>query len=184
MTPDELRTKFDDYREQFLTGDSEAKLFAANDMLATISRYLYEHVDNIDVWPITLVMAEYAKIGAGGSPEFLKSTEPKGGRPINQKKSINDTSLAVAVEIIAKHGHSVSEALEFVADQSWLNVHQLRQLKKDLSAGRKWSKAKDWYFQQLNLEFAPGEASNYVAALLVAANETHESMQEKSRPKD
>ena len=61
MTPDELRTKFDDYRELFLTGDSDTKLIAANDMLAAISRYLYEHVDNIDVWPITMVMAEYAK---------------------------------------------------------------------------------------------------------------------------
>ena len=175
MTPDELRTKFDDYRELFLTGDSETKLIAANDMLAAISRYLYEHVDNIDVWPITMVMAEYAKIGSGGSPDFLKPTLQQIGRPVDQAKNLNDANLVASVNILIKHEFSLSEALEFVAARSWLNVDQLDQLRKDFNRRRRNKEITDYYSQKSLAELTKLEAIAEVKSLLKIANQSRES---------
>ena len=118
MTPDELRAKFEHYRDIFKGTDAGSKYDAASAMLADISEFLGEHVESIDVWPITMVMAEYAKIGEGNAPDFLKAAKKTGGRARDPLKNMNDATLVAAVQVLHNDGKSLAEAFEYVAAPS------------------------------------------------------------------
>ena len=184
MTADELRAKFEHYRDVFKGTDAGSKYDAASAMLADISEFLGEHVESIDVWPITMVMAEYAKIGEGNAPDFLKAAKKTGGRARDPLKNMNDANLVAAVQVLHNDGKSLAESFEYVAARSWLNVDQLRQLRKDFRRDRRLKEAKDYIFEQSQLQFPGGFAVKHVSALLVIANQSHESAKTGSNLED
>ena len=173
ITDQALREKFESYKDIFRGSNSAEQFGAAADMLVTISAYLGENVQSIDVWPITRILAEYAKIEMGGEPDFIKNHGSKRGRSYDPMHNLNQASLAAAMQILVKHDYKVHEAIELVANHSWMDKKQLKQLRKDYGRKKKWTVATEWSFEQSQLKFpSQKEALNHVKSLLAIANQS------------
>jgi len=171
MTDEELREKFESYTEIFKGDDASEKFNATADMMRVVSSYLSKNVEDIDIWPITMVMAEFANIAKGGQAQFIKNQDSKVGRSFDPLHNMNQASLVAAMEILHRNGFKVSDAINYVADRSWLKKVQLAQLRKDYSRGKKWDVSRDWAFEESRREFnSKQEARNHVDSLLTMAN--------------
>ena len=170
-TDEELRGKFESYKEIFKSDDANEKFNATADMMRVVSSYLSKNVEGIDIWPITMVMAEYARIGQGVLPEFIKPANKNAGRSFIPLKNMHEASIVAAIQILQKHGFKLIEAFEFAATKSNFTVSQLRQLRKDFNRRKRMPEATQYLFEQSNLEFASQiELENYVLALIEMPN--------------
>lgn len=167
ISADELKAEFDKLKEIFLSHSTDAKFNAASEMMVLISRYLSHNIHSIDVYPITTVLAEYARIAEGGKAEFIKSQKEGGERPIDPSHHMNITSMVSAVDILAKYGHSVSEAIELVARVLGLKEKQVEQYRSDFNRRHMLEEAKEFKRQQTSFVFASEhDAKNYALTLL------------------
>ena len=174
MTDEELREKFESYTEIFKGDDASEKFNAAADMMHVMSSYLVDNVEGVDIWPITVVMAEYARINQGVSPEFIKPVTKNPGRKFVPMKNMNEASIVAAIQILEKHGFKLIEAFEFAASKSKFTVSQLRQLRTDFNRRKRMPEATQYLFEQSNLKFSdPIEMQAYVLALLQMASDEH-----------
>lgn len=73
ISADELKSEFDKLKNVFIGSDSDAKFKATEDMMLLISRYLGNNIHSLDIYPITAVLAELARMQNGGMPEFIHS---------------------------------------------------------------------------------------------------------------
>ena len=144
QTDQELREKFAYYHEIFSGNDAGKKLDAAADMLRILQTYIENHAPDIEVWPITRVVAELSNIALGGEAEFIKSKEKKPGQPIDPLYNLQQASLIAAIEIL-KNGFKLADAFSYVEDRCWLTKKQLEQLRKDYGRGIKWEVSVDLY---------------------------------------
>ncbi len=62
ISAEELKNEFDKLKEVFLGTDSEAKFDAASNMMVLMSRFLSNNIHALDVYPITMVLAEFERI--------------------------------------------------------------------------------------------------------------------------
>lgn len=176
QTDQELRERFAYYHEIFSGNDAGKKLDAAADMLRILQTYIENHAPDIEVWPITRVVAELSNIAKGGEAKFIKPKEKKPGQPIKPLKNLQQASLVASIEILNRHGFKIRDAMIYVADRCWLSKNQLEWLRKDFRRGRKWQVAKDWIFEESRKEFlSEQEAIDHVNKLLTIANRSDQT---------
>lgn len=72
ISAEELKNEFDKIKQVFLSADSEAKYNAAAKMIVLITRYLGNNIQSLDVYPITMVLEEFARISEGGEGRVFK----------------------------------------------------------------------------------------------------------------
>ena len=173
ISAEELKNEFDKIKQVFLSADSEAKYNAAAKMIVLITRYLGNNIQSLDVYPITMVLAEFARISEGGEAEFLKSykkkdeVENKGGRPIVPLHHIHAASIVSSVDILAKNGYSVAEAIRIVASELGQKESQIDNLRSNFNWRNKHPDAKEFKRVQSNLDFlSEVDAKIHVLALL------------------
>ena len=75
QTNRELRERFAYYHEIFNGDDVGKKLDAAADMLRILNTYIENYITDIEVWPLTQVVAELSNIAKGGEAKFIKPKE-------------------------------------------------------------------------------------------------------------
>jgi len=173
ISAEELKNEFDKIKQVFLSADSEAKYNAAAKMIVLITRYLGNNIQSLDVYPITMVLAEFARISEGGKADFLKSykddeVENKGGRPIVPLHHMHAASIVASVDILAKNGYSFAEAIRFVASELGRNQAQIEQLRSDFNRRDMLAEAEEFKRLQSNLEFfSEVDAKKHVLAMLV-----------------
>lgn len=173
ISSEELKNEYDKLKEVFLGTDSEAKYDAASNMMMLITRYLGNNIQSLDVYPITMVLAEFARISEGGEAEFLKShkdddeVKKKGGKPIVPLHHVHDASIVSSVDILAKNGYSVAGAIRFVASELGRKESQIDNLRSNFNRRQKNPQAKEFKRVQSNLEFlSEVDAKIHVLALL------------------
>ena len=163
----ELKNEFDKLKEVFLGTDSQAKYDAASNMMVLMSRFLSNHIQSLDVYPITMVLAEYERIFEGGEAEFLKSYKNEGGRPIVPLHHMHAASIVASVDILAKNGYSVAEAIRIVASELGQKESQIDNLRSNFNWRNKHPDAKEFKRVQSNLDFlSEVDAKIHVLALL------------------
>ena len=171
QTDQELRERFAYYHEIFNGDDAGKKLDAAADMLRILQTYIENYIPDIEVWPLTQVVAELSKIALGGEAEFIKPKEKKPGQPIDPMYNLQQASLIAAIEILKKNGFKLSAAFSYVEDRCWLTKKQLEQLRKDYGRGIKWEVSVDFVFAQSRIDFVSEQAAlAHVDNLLTLAN--------------
>lgn len=114
----------------------EGKFNATSDMMRVVSSYLSKNVDGIDIWPIKMIMAEFANIAEGGEAEFIKTKGNKPGHPGNPLDNQSQASLIAWIDILKQHGCESPDAFTYVTDRCWLTKKQLVQLRKDYGRGK------------------------------------------------
>ena len=167
ISADELKVEFDKLKEVFRGDNSSAKFDASADMMVLISRYLSNNIQSIDVEPITTVLGEYARIAEGRKPEFIKPAKGRVGgakRPIEQMDS---ASIVASVDILAKNGYSVSEAIRFVAEELGRKERTVKQLRSDFNRRQMLPEIESFKRQQSSFIFVTeNDAKIHVLALL------------------
>ena len=88
--------------------------------MRVLSSYLIKNVDGIDIWPMTMIMAEFANIAEGGEAEFIKSKESKPGQPIDPLYNLQQASLIASIEILMRNGFELSDAFRQLRCRSLL----------------------------------------------------------------
>jgi len=167
ISADELQVEFDRLKEVFRGSNSFAKFDASAEMMVLISRYLSNSIQSIDIEPITTVLAEYARIANGGKPEFIKSQKSEGGRPSDPGNQMHSASIVASVDILAKNGYSVSEAIRFVAEELGREEHKVKQLRSDFNRRQMLPKIENFKRQQSSFVFmSEQDAKLHVLALL------------------
>ncbi len=173
QTDQELRERFEFYKDVFKGDDAGKKLDAAADMLRILQTYIENYVPDIEVWPLTQVVAELSKIALGGEAEFIKSKESKPGQPIDPLYNLQQASLIAAIEILKKNGFKLPDAFSYVEDRCWLTKKQLEQLRKDYGRRIKWEVSVDFVFAQSRIDFVSKQAAlTHVDSLLTMANQS------------
>jgi len=167
ISADELKVEFDKLKEVFRGDNSSAKFDASADMMVLISRYLSNNIQSIDVEPITTVLGEYARIAEGRKPEFIKPAKGRVGgakRPIEQMHS---ASIVASIDILAKNGYSVAEAVRFVAEKLGREAHKIENLRSDFNRRQMIPEIENFKRQQSALNFlSEKDAKIHVQALL------------------
>jgi len=167
ISADELQIEFDRLKEVFLGDNSFAKFDASADLMRLISRYLSNNIESIDVEPIMTVLEEYARIANGGEPEFIKSQKSGGGRPNKPVSQIHSASIVASVDILAKNGYSVSEAIRFMAEELGRKVRTVKQLRSDFNRRQMLPEIENFKRQQSSFTFVTeNNAKIHVQALL------------------
>ena len=167
ISGDELQIEFDRLKEVFRGDNSFAKFDASAEMMVLISRYLSNNIQSIDVESITTVLEEYARITNGGKPEFLKSQKSGGGRPSDPGNQMHSASIVASVDILAKNGYSVTEAIRFVAEELGRKEHTVKQLRSDFNRRQMLPEIENFKRQQSSFIFASEkDAKIHVLALL------------------
>lgn len=173
ISAEELKNEFDKIKQVFISADSKAKYDAASKMMVLISRFLSNHIQSLDIYPITMVLAEFTRISEGGEAEFLKSyknqdeVENKGGRPIVPLNHMHAASIVASVNILAKNGYTVAAAERFVASELGQKVAQINTLRTNFNRRKKYPDAEEFKRVQSNLEFfSEVDAKKHVLALL------------------
>jgi len=167
ISADELQIEFDRLKEVFLGDNSFAKFDASADMMRLISRYLSNNIESIDVEPIMTVLEEYARIANGGESEFIKSQKSGGGRPNKTVSQIHSASIVASVDILAKNGYSVSEAIRFMAEELGRKVRTVKQLRSDFNRRQMLPEIENFKRQQSSFTFVTeNNAKIHVQALL------------------
>ena len=167
ISAEELKNELDKIKQVFLSADSEAKFNAAVNMMVLITRYLGNNIQSLDVYPITMVLAEFARISEGGEAEFLKPYKNEGGRPIVPLHHMHAASIVASVDILAKNGYSVAAAIRFVASELGRKASQIDTLRSNFNRRQKNSDAEEFKRVQSKLEFfSEVDAKKHVLALL------------------
>jgi uncharacterized protein YoaH (UPF0181 family) len=167
ISADELQIEFDRLKGVFRGDNSFAKFDASAEMMVLISRYLSNNIQSIDVEPITTVLEEYARIANGGKPEFIKSQKSGGGRPSDPGNQMHSASIVASVDILAKNGYSVSEAIRFVAEELGRKERTVKQLRSDFNRRQVLPEIENFKRQQSSFVFVTkNEAKIHVLALL------------------
>ncbi|MEK9532627.1 MAG: hypothetical protein VW162_06970 [Alphaproteobacteria bacterium] len=167
ISADELKHEFDKLKSVFVGSGSEAKFNAAAQMMLVVSRYLSHNIKEIDVFPITSVLGEYARISEGGEPEFIKSYKEERGRPALSSSQIQTASIVAAVDILAKHGYSVLEAIRFVAAELGRKEKQIKQLRSDFNRRSVDAGVEKFKREQVALKFASDNDARIHALVLL-----------------
>lgn len=167
ISADELKHEFDRLKSVFVGSDSEAKFNAAAQMMVLISRYLSHNIEEIDVFPITSVLGEYARISEGGEPEFIKSYNKEGGRPALSSYQIQTASIVASIDILSKYGYSVAEAIRFVATELGRKEKQIKQLRSDFNRRSVDANVEQFKRQQVALDFASEKDAKIHALVLL-----------------
>lgn len=167
ISADELQIEFDRLKEVFRGDNSFAKFDASAEMMVLISRYLSNNIQSIDVEPITTVLEEYARIANGGKPEFIKSQKSGGGRPRDPGNQMHSASIVSSIDILAKNGYSVTEAIRFVAEELGRKERAVKQLRSDFNRRQMLPEIENFKRQQSSFIFASEkDAKIHVLALL------------------
>ncbi len=167
ISADELQIEFNRLKEVFRGDDSFAKFDASAEMMVLISRYLSNNIQSIDVEPITTVLEEYARIANGGKPEFIKSQKSGGGRPSDPSNQMHSASIVASIDILAKNGYSVSEAIRFVAEELGRKERTVKQLRSDFNRRQMLPEIKNFKRQQSSFIFVTdNDAKIHVLTLL------------------
>ena len=167
ISADELKHEFDKLKSIFVETDAEAKFNATAQMMVLISRYLSQNIEELDVFPITSVLGEYARIAEGGEPEFIKSHKEEGGRPALSSSQIKTASIVAAVDILSKHGYSVLEAIRFVAAELGRKEKQIKQLRSDYNRRSVDAGVEKFKREQVALKFASDKDAKIYALVLL-----------------
>ena len=99
--------------------------------MVLISRYISNQVPSINITPITVLLSEYTRIENSGVPEFLKSEGTGGGRPKNLPNQMKPASIVISIDILAKNGYSVVDAIRQMAEKLRRQDKQIKQLRAD-----------------------------------------------------
>ena len=176
ISADELKSEFDKLKDVFIGSDSDAKFNASAQMMVLISRYLSHNIEAIDVYPITTVLAEFARIGNGGQPEFIQSQKKlasleteknSGGHPIYPQDHMYRASIVAAVDILSKNGYSIAGATRFVAEELGRSAKQVKQLRADFNRRKVLEEAEEFKRTQMSFVFvSERHAKIHVMALL------------------
>lgn len=176
ISADELKSEFDNLKNVFIGSDTDAKFKATEDMMLLISRYLGNNIHSLDVYPITAVLAELARMQNGGKPEFIHSQKKPstcdsekntGGHPLYPLDHMHRASIVAAVDILSKNGFSVAEAVRFVAQELGRSEDQITQLRKDFNRRKPLKEAEEFKRIQLGFVFnSEHHAQIHVLALL------------------
>lgn len=174
ITEEELRHEFSALGEIFRSAGDVDKFGASAKMMRLISRYLSSNVEGIDVSPITLLLAEYAKIQEGRKPDFIKPAAKIVGKNFDPKKNMYIASISAAVTILKNNGYTVNRALIIVANLAEKSPKQIDQLRKDFSRREVWPDSRKFFIEQINLKFDSTEhAENHAKSLIMIANQHH-----------
>ena len=163
----ELKIEFDNLSKVFRGDDKSAKLDASSIMMVLISRYLSNQIPSIDISPITALLSEYAHIANGGEPKFLKPEGTEIGRPKDLPNQMNSASIVIAIDILAKNGHSVASAIRLIAEKLGRKDKQIKQLRADFNRRKILPAVADFKKEQSSIAFGSKEqAYLHVEALL------------------
>jgi len=167
INDEELREEFEKISEVFSNGSPEERFEATSSMLRLISRYLASNIKEVDVFPITSVLSDLATIEIGREPSFIKTHQEVKGKNPDPRMHMYYTCISAAVIILTRHGYDVGKAEEYVADLASLKKSQVHQIRSDLGSRGTSSQFKQYYVEQINLEFqTTDDAEKHIYALV------------------
>jgi len=173
ISDDEMKERFDYFSSVFKSDDAADKFGASANMLLLLSNYLSQRIDDFDVYPFTSVLQEFALIDNGNEPTFIKPSETKKGRPMDVVSQMYAASVVASVNILSKHGYSVSESSSFVANCLREKKEVIEQLRSDFNRRKKIPQFKDFMRAESNKSFENRViAESYVQQLLSFAKQT------------
>ena len=167
ISADELTFEFDKLKKAFCADNPSDKIDATANMLVLITRYLGNNIPLLDATPITMVLAEIAHIRNGGEPEFIKSEKKEGGRPKDMVNQMRAASIVISVDILAKNGYSVADAIRKIAEKLGRQDKQIKQLRADFNRRKMLPDVANFKKEQSSIAFGSKEqAYLHVESLL------------------
>jgi hypothetical protein len=173
ISDDELKERFDYFSSVFKSDGAADKFSASATMLLLLSDYFSQRIDDFDVYPLTTLLQEFALIDNGNEPTFLKPSETKKGRPMDVASQMYAASVVASVNILSKHGYSVSESSSFVAKCLREKKEIIEQMRSDFNRRKKIPQFKDFMRTESNKSFETKTlAEGHVRQLLCFAKQT------------
>ena len=150
ISDEEMRTQFTYFKKMFLSNDPQVTMNCTGAMLHLISKYLRQKISDIETTPILLLLEELSNIAEGGSRTFIGSYNQKSGRRKLTSDHMRKASITAGIEILIKGDKTLEEALQNAQKKTRLPVTRLKEIRREVKAGKRNKKAQEWMWQQVH----------------------------------